>query len=132
MAQISFINPKEIAAPTGYTHVVSVDTPRKTLYISGQVSRNQTGEAVGIGDLEAQTRQVYANLLAILTSQGASFEDVVKLNTYTTQPERIDIVRKVRREFITAENPPAHTFVGVTALADPALLIEVEAIAVLK
>jgi enamine deaminase RidA (YjgF/YER057c/UK114 family) len=132
MALTSFINPKEVAAPMGYTHVVSVDSPRKMLYISGQISRNQTGETVGVADLEAQTRQVYTNLLAILTSQGASFEDVVKLNTYTTQPERIDIVRKVRKEFIAAENPPAHTFVGVTALADPAFLIEVEAVAVLK
>lgn len=131
MTHISFIDPEEIAAPTGYTHVVSVDGPRKLLFISGQVSRNQKGETVGVGDLEAQTRQVYANLLAILKSQDASFSDVVKLNTYTTKPESVGIVRKVRSEFITSEHLPAATFVGVTRLADPALLIEIEAVAVL-
>jgi enamine deaminase RidA (YjgF/YER057c/UK114 family) len=132
MTKISFTNPKEIAAPVGYTHVVSVESPRKILYISGQVSKNQSGEMVGKGDLEAQTRQVYSNILAILRSQGASFKDVVKLNTYSTQPEKVGTARRVRDEFITRENPPASTFIGVTALADPAFLIEVEAVAVLE
>jgi len=132
MTSISFINPKEVAIPTGYTNVVSVDGPKKILYISGQVSTNQKGETVGAGDLETQARQVYANLGAILKSQGASFKDVVKLNTYSTQPSKLDVVRKVRKEFVGTENPPASTFIGVTALADPAYLIEVEAVAVLK
>lgn len=132
MTSVSFINPREVAIPTGYTNVVSVDGPRKILYISGQVSTNQKGETVGMGDLEAQARQVYANLAAILKSQGASFKDVVKLNTYSTQPMKVDVVRKVRKEFVGSENPPASTFVGVTALADPAYLIEVEAVVVLK
>jgi enamine deaminase RidA (YjgF/YER057c/UK114 family) len=132
MGKISFINPGEVAAPTGYTHVVSVEGPQKVLYVSGQVSKNQKGEIVGGGDLEAQTRQVYANLLAILKSQGASFKDVVKLNTYSTNPEKVDVIRKVRTEFITGDEPPASTFVGVTALADPAFLVEIEAVAVLS
>jgi len=132
MTKISFANPKEIAAPVGYTHVVSVESPRKTLYISGQVSKNQSGELVGEGDLETQTRQVYSNILAVLRSQGASFKDVVKLNTYTTHPEKVGTVRRVRGEFITGDKPPASTFIGVTALADPAFLIEVEAVAVLE
>lgn len=112
--------------------MVSVEGAKKMLYISGQVSRNQKGDIIGAGDLEVQARQVYTNLLEILKSQGASFRDVVKLNTYTTQPEKIVVVRKVRNEFISATEPPAHTFVGVTALADPAFLIEIEAVAVLK
>jgi enamine deaminase RidA (YjgF/YER057c/UK114 family) len=132
MTKVSFINPKAVSVPTGYTQVVSVDGPKKMLYISGQVSTNQKGETVGMGDLEAQTRQVYTNLLAILKSQGASFKDVVKLNTYSTQPEKVGTVRKVRNDFISADSPPASTFIGVTALADPAFLIEVEAVAVLK
>ena len=132
MTKVSFINPKEIATPMGYTHVVSIESPRKILYISGQISKDQTGQIVGEGDLEAQTRQVYSNILAILRSQGASFKDVVKLNTYSTQPEKIALTRKVRTEFITGENPPASTFVGVTTLADPAFLVEIEAIAILE
>jgi enamine deaminase RidA (YjgF/YER057c/UK114 family) len=132
MTKISFINPGEVAAPTGYTHVVSVEGPQKILYVSGQVSKNQKGEIVGRGDLEAQTRQVYSNLLAILKSQGASFKNVVKVNTYSTNPEKVDVIRKVRTEFITGDEPPASTFVGVTALADPAFLVEIEAVAILS
>ncbi|MDA4135543.1 MAG: RidA family protein [Thaumarchaeota archaeon] len=132
MTKISFINPSEVAAPAGYTHVVSVEDPQKILYVSGQVSKNQKGEIVGRGDLEVQTRQVYANLLAILKSQGASFKNVVKLNTYSTNPEKIDVIRKVRTEFVEGDEPPASTFVGVTALADPAFLVEIELVAVLS
>jgi len=130
MGRVSFINPQGVAVPTGYSQVVSADGPRKILYISGQVSINEKGEAVGKGDLEAQTRQVYTNLLAILKSQGLSFKDVVKLNTYTTEPEKVAVVRMVRNEFIAKDAPPASTFIGVTALADPAYLVEVEAVAI--
>jgi 2-iminobutanoate/2-iminopropanoate deaminase len=130
MGKVSFINPPGVTVPTGYTQVVSADGPKKILYISGQVSINEKGEAVGRGDLEVQTRQVYTNLLAILKSQGLSFKDVVKLNTYTTEPEKVAVVRKVRNEFIVKDAPPASTFIGVTALADPAYLVEVEAVAI--
>jgi enamine deaminase RidA (YjgF/YER057c/UK114 family) len=131
MAKISFSNPKEVGPTNGWTQVVSVDGPVKFLYISGQVSTDAKGTMVGLGDLEAQTRQAYANLLAVLRSQGASFKDVVKMNTYTTQPEKVGLIRKVRREFIVGDNFPAATLVGVTALADPAWLVEVDAVAVL-
>lgn len=131
MVSISHVNPPSVSSPTGYTQLVVAEGPKKVLYVSGQVSTNASGEKLGAGDLEAQTRQVYSNILAILRSQGASFQDVVKMNTYTTQPEKVSIVRRVRGEFITGERPPASTFVGVTALADPDYLIEIEAIAVL-
>jgi hypothetical protein len=44
MTKVSSINPKEIAAPMGYSHVVSIESPKKILYISGQISKNQSGE----------------------------------------------------------------------------------------
>jgi 2-iminobutanoate/2-iminopropanoate deaminase len=131
MTKLSFINPAGVTVPKGYTQVVTADGPARILYISGQVSINEKGDKVGKGDLEAQTRQVYTNLAAILQSQGASFKDVVKLNTYCTEPEKVDVVRKVRNEFVVLDSPPASTFIGVTALADPAYLVEVEAVAIL-
>ena len=130
MTKVSFLNPQEVAVPTGYSQVVSAENITRLLYISGQVSINQKGETVAVGNLEAQTRQVYSNIASILESQGASFKDVVKLNTYTTQPESVDVVRKVRNEFVNKDAPPASTFIGVTALADPKFLIEVEAVAI--
>jgi 2-iminobutanoate/2-iminopropanoate deaminase len=130
---ISHKNPKESYAVTGLSHVVAIDGPAKILYLSGQVSKNQKGEVVGSGDFEAQTRQVYQNLAALLKASNASFKDVVKQNVYTTRPEEIQTWKRVRDEFIgTGEELPASTYVGVTALADPVYLIEIEVVAALS
>jgi enamine deaminase RidA (YjgF/YER057c/UK114 family) len=131
MTKITTTNPKEAYSVAGLSHIVTIDTPAKILYLSGQVSKNQKGEIVGRGDFEGQTRQVYQNLAALLKAAGASLRDVVKQNIYTTRPEEIQTFRKVRDEFMGTEKLPASTYVGVTALADPAYLIEIEMIAVL-
>ena len=132
-AQKEFINPFP-NKPTGYTHVVVVNGPGKTIYISGQVALNAQGEVVGKGDLQVQTVQVYENLKTALQAAGATFNDVVKLNTYIVnyKPEQVAIVRSVRSNYISKENPPASTLIGVQALVNPDFLIEIEAIAVLK
>lgn len=87
---------------------------------------------VGKGDLRAQATQVLENVKNALAAAGATFADVVKQNTYIVnlKPEDLPIVREVRSQFFPAENPPASTLVGVTALAGPDFLIEVEVIAV--
>lgn len=130
--RVLHINPKEMHPATGYTHIVSVEKPERIVYIAGQVAKNQKGELVGIGDLEAQTRQVYENLSSILKSMGATFADVVKQNIYTTQLDQIDIIRKVRDQYIPPNHAPASTIVGVAGLAIKELLIEIEMIAALK
>lgn len=126
-----FINPFRIK-PSGYTHTV-VSASGRTIYISGQVPVNEAGQLVGEGDLKAQTKQVYDNLLYCLRFAGASFEDVVKMTTYVVnyKPSDIDIVREVRKGYLSKENPPASTLVGVQSLVNPDYLIEIEAIAVI-
>lgn len=133
MAQVEkqFINPFR-AKPSGYTHVVA-SASGKTLYISGQVPVNEAGQIVGDGDLKAQTQQIFENLRYCLRFAGASFEDIVKMTTYVVnyKPSDIDIVREVRKGYLSKENPPASTLVGVQALAHPQYMIEIEAIAVI-
>ncbi|NBP68488.1 MAG: RidA family protein [Cytophagia bacterium] len=126
-----FINPFRIK-PSGYTHTV-VSSSGRTIYISGQVPVNEAGQVVGEGDLKAQTKQVYDNLLYCLRFAGARFEDVVKMTTYVVnyKPSDIDIVREVRKGYLSKENPPASTLVGVQSLVHPDYLIEIEAIAVI-
>lgn len=126
-AQNKFINPENLSKPTGYTHVV---VSGGTIYISGQVSANEKGEVVGKGDLRAQVARVYENLSTCLKSVDASFSDVVKMNTYVVdlKPEDLVIIREVRKNYLPAENPPASTLVGVTALANPDFLVEIEVI----
>jgi enamine deaminase RidA (YjgF/YER057c/UK114 family) len=65
------------------------------LYISGQVAKDPQGNVVGVGNLEAQTREVCENLSSILKSMGGTFSDVVKINIYTTRVDEIASIRKV-------------------------------------
>lgn len=128
---IKRVNPPGLLAPRGYTHVVSV-TGGRTVYISGQVSANAAGEVVGKGDIKAQTTRVFENLKVALAAAGAGPKDVVKITFFVVNFKADDLpaIREVRNAFLAGVEPPASTLVGVTALASPDYLIEVEAIAV--
>ena len=121
-------NPPTISRPTGYTHVVEVSGPVKTIYISGQVALDRDGNLVGANDMKAQTEQVFKNLEAALTAAGAKFSDVVKMNTYATDLAQIQAYRDVRVRYF-GDTSPASTLVQVVRLARPEFLLEVEVIA---
>ncbi len=127
-----FINPAGMMKPTSYTHVV-IAQPGRIVHIAGQVAFNEKGEVVGKGDLRAQTAQVLENLTSALKAAGATWNDVVKINTYVVNysPEMLPALREVRSKYITGPNLPASTLVGVQALANPDFLIEIEAVAVI-
>ncbi len=114
-----------------YSHTV-VATGARTVYISGQVAMDAEGKLVGEGDLGAQTEQVMKNLGKALAAAGASFADVVKITTYVVdyKPEMRAVVSKARSPHFAGREPPASTLVGVSALALPGWLIEIEATAV--
>ena len=88
---------------------------------------------MGKGDIRAQSKQVFENLKAALDSVGATFNDVVKLNTFmVNMPENLEGHREVRGQYLAKnEHQPASTTVGVAALVNPDLLLEVEAVVVL-
>src|SRR5438128_7493147 len=94
-----FINPPELAAPRGYTHVVTA-TGGKMVFIAGQVAWDSQGEVVGKGDLRAQATQAYTNLKAALAAAGATTADVVKMNTYVVNFKSADlpVIREVRSQ----------------------------------
>ncbi len=125
--QIRFLN----RAPAGYSQVVEVRGGR-TLYISGQIALDASGQLVGPGDFTAQIKQVFANLNARLDEAGASFSDVVKLNFYLADASDLQILRDVRDSYVNREQPPASTLVVVKQLFRPELLVEADAIAVAK
>lgn len=101
-----------------------------TLYICGQVALDARGRLVGEGDIEAQARQVYANLTAILAEAGGTLRHLAKTTTLITDPAFLAPYRAVRDAVLPDPRPP-NTLAVVSALADPRYLIEVEAIAVL-
>lgn len=126
-----FINPEGLARPGTYTPVVTA-RGGKTIWIAGQVPQDATGELVGRGDLPAQIEQVYRNLQLALAGAGATFNDVVKLNVYVVgyKPENRDLLNQARSRYVSKDNPPASTLIGVQALARPDFLVEIEAVAV--
>lgn len=131
--QIQHINPPNLAISKGYTQVVVAQGGR-TVFISGQVSANSKGEVMYKGDFRGQARQVFENLKTALAAVGATFSNVVKMTTYVveTDAEKIGIVREVRNQYFTGANPPASTYVGVQGLYDKDVMLEIEAIAVIK
>ena len=128
-AQVKRSNPPTLSKPTGYTHVVEVTGPAKTVYISGQIALDKEGTVVGAGDMKAQAEQVFRNLQAALEAAGAKFSDVVKMNTYITDMDKAPAVREVRARYF-GETAPASTLVQVVHLARPEFLLEIEVIAV--
>jgi reactive intermediate/imine deaminase len=131
MSAHRFINPDSIARPVGYTHVVETSGSR-TVYISGQVAFDPQGNLVGLNDMSAQAEQVFRNLELALASVGATFNDVVKFTYFLTDIAQIQAVRDVRNRYINTAQPPASSAVEVRQLFRKELLIEIEAIAVLR
>jgi enamine deaminase RidA (YjgF/YER057c/UK114 family) len=127
----SYPTPANVSPARGYSHVVATSGGR-TVYVAGQIAMDKDGNVVGKGDIGAQTRQVLQNVTAALEAAGATWKDVVKANTYVVNlgPDSLPAIREARAEFYPTENPPASTLVGVTALAFPDLLIEIEVVAV--
>ena len=131
MAKTEYLKPKGLSINPAYSHV-AVASGTRTIYIAGQVSIDEKGAVVGAGDIGAQTEQVMRNLGKCLEAAGASFEHVVKITTYVVnyKPELRAAIGKARTPFFGDRPPPASTLVGVSALAAPEWLIEIEAVAV--
>src|SRR6266511_194802 len=97
--------------------------------ISGQVSQDRDGKGVHKGDFAAQGRQALANLKAMVEAAGGTIHDIIKVNTYLTDLRYRDELARIRAEFFPDGKLPASTLIGVTGLADPDMLLEIEAIA---
>lgn len=121
------IQPAALHPTPGYSHV---SVAAGFAWISGQVALDGHGELVGLGDVGAQTGQVFANLEAALAEVGAGLGDVMRLNTYLTDAAFIEAFRAVRDRVLPMPQPGS-TLVVVDALAHPDWLVEIEAVAVL-
>ena len=125
------VSPRLPAPVRGGAFSAGVEAPAgKTVYVSGQVAMDAEGDVVGEGDVTAQTEKVLENVAIVLEEAGGSLDDVVKVTVFLTDMEMYDRVHEVRRSHF--EEPyPASSMVEVSALIDPRLLVEVEAVAVI-
>jgi 2-iminobutanoate/2-iminopropanoate deaminase len=112
-----------------YSHVVSVE-PRHLIFVSGQLARDKHGRVVGAGDMRAQLRQTLENLKSALEAAGASLSDLVRTNTYVTDIDEYFKHTEIRMEYYSHAMPTSTT-VEVRRLAQPELMVEIDAIAAL-
>jgi reactive intermediate/imine deaminase len=118
----------ELAEPIShYTDAVRAGA---LLFVSGFVPVDGEGRLIGGDDVVAQTRQVFANLGAVLAAAGATFADVVKVTVYLTDIADRARINPVRQEFF-GDVRPASTLVEVSALAVPGAKLEIEAVALI-
>ena len=99
----------------------------RLVYTAGQVAWNERAELVGPGDPRVQTRQVLANVESVLREGGATLADVLKCNVYLADIAHFQAMNEVFAE-IFPDDPPARTTVQA-ALAEPEMLVEIEAVA---
>lgn len=125
-------NPKNLAnvRSTIYHHYIRIDNPQSLIFLSGQLSRDADGKLVGPGDMAEQTRQAIRNMDLIMREAGGTLDDIVSIVVYTTDIRQFKEIVAARMEFFK-DKLPTSTIVEVNHLADPGLLIEFQATAVL-
>src|SRR4051812_7399416 len=123
------IQSDKIRPPSGhFSQAIAVEAKGKLIFISGMTSRRADGTIAGIGDIEAQTRQVCENIKAAVEAAGGTMDDICRVDVYVRNMEHFDTIHKVRREYFK-NPPPASTMVEVTKMTSPDYLIEINAIA---
>lgn len=121
------INPPSVPAQPFYSQGISVSAAGRTLYVSGQVGMRPDGTP-GEG-IEEQARLAVANLEAVLAAAGMTSANIVKNTIYLTDAAHFEGFARAAGASLPSP-PPATTLIIVKGLASPALLVEIEAIAV--
>ncbi|MDD9378162.1 RidA family protein [Streptomyces sp. ZAF1911] len=132
---VTLVNPDGLPKPEVYRQL-SVATGSKLVFLAGQVARDAEGRPVGEGDFAAQVEQCYLNIATALAGVGGTFDDVAKLTVYVVDwsPEKMPLLGEgVGRAAAKLGIDPVKpiTLLGVAALGEPDLLVEVEATAVI-
>lgn len=127
MMAIQLHNPASIAPPFScYSHGASAPSGARWLYVSGQVGVTPQGRVPD--DPEKQISLAWDNLLAVLADAGMSVTDLIKVEGFITRADMVPLYRQ-ERERRFAGHAAATTLVIVAGLAEPNLLVEIQAVA---
>jgi YD repeat-containing protein len=131
---VQLINPEKLFKPDVYRQV-AIGTGTRHVHVAGQVAYDAQGQIVSRGDLAGQVAQAYRNVGTALAAVGATFKDVVRLTVYMVDwkvektADFLAGVEQAGKDFDLALAPVS--LIGVAALYEPGILVEVEATAVL-
>ncbi|MEU7474961.1 RidA family protein [Lentzea sp. NPDC042327] len=125
------VNPWEWSVELGYNQGEVVSGQTRTLYCSGQAAMNASGEPEHAGDVGAQLALSLDNLEAVLAAAGMALANLVRLTVYTTDVDALFAHYGVLAGRLGAAGvAPATTMLGVSRLAVPGLVVELEGTAV--
>lgn len=125
------INPWTWQDQFGFVQATEVSGARRTVFCAGQVSTDEEGRPIHPEDMRAQINQALDNLETVLREGGVALSDVVRLNYYTTDVDRLlEAYDAIVARLAQAGCQPTSTLLGVTRLAFPEFLVEIEATAV--
>jgi enamine deaminase RidA (YjgF/YER057c/UK114 family) len=130
---VTLLNPEGLPDVDVYRQV-AIATGSRSVFVAGQVARDADGNPVAPGDLAGQVVQAYRNIAVALEAAEASFSDVVRLTVYVVDwsiekmPALLEGMDKATAEFGVVPAPV--TLIGVAALFEADVLVEIEATAV--
>lgn len=125
--KITHINPETMHRNPAFTQVVTVEGDARLVFVGGQNAVDAKGQIVG-EDLATQTAQALKNVASALEAAGARKSDVVRLSIYVVSGQNLQEAFAVSRQ-VWGQHPCALTVLVVAGLANPAFLIEIEAVA---
>ena len=119
------VNPEGMHPAPGFSHV-AIATGSRLVCIAGQVALDRDFNLVGGDDLRAQTVAAMRDVETAIGAVGATWDDIVRRTIYTTKPTEYETITSAIDEVTGGAGHPAQTILGVTGLAVPGLLIEIE------
>ena len=129
-----YIQPKGLfeSSRFGFSHV-AINEGSKIINVAGQVAWDENMEIVGKGDVKQQTLQALKNVERALNSGNASIKDISSMRIYVVQykAEHGLLIADALKSFFSNESLPASTWIGISALAHPDFLVEIEVTAVI-
>lgn len=129
---VAFVRSPGLSSVAEYAHAAIVPPGSRLILTAGACPLDQNGATVGAGDIQAQTRQVMANLSVSLADAGASLTQIVRTTVYVASHRQADLVTawQVVHDALFPHDPPS-TLLGVGVLGYEQQLVEVDAVAAL-
>ena len=128
--ELKAVNPWTWQEPLHFSHAVDASGPGRVLFLAGQTSVDADGRVLHPGDMGAQLERAFDNLEAVLSAAGLTLETLVRLNYYVTDMAAFAAARAVVAARLgSLAVKPSGCLLGVTCLAQPELLVEIEATA---
>jgi enamine deaminase RidA (YjgF/YER057c/UK114 family) len=125
------LNPQTWLGGFNINQAIEVTGAQRTVYVSGQTSNDASGAPMHPGDIVAQCKLAWANLVEVLATANMKPANIVRLNFYTTDVDKfMGVAGELVPIWAGAGCKPVGTLLGVTRLFEPSILLEIEATAV--